>query len=115
MASTKRKRAANTKSVTRIKKWSAKVTEKSDAMDLEAGVFKSKSAVAIARSLKRSAEASRRRKSTPFQSAMSMLTFEINRAASNLSQDRLRVLNRAKSELRKLFLRVPSSQRAVKH
>jgi len=88
-------------------KWSGKVTEESDAMDLKAGVFKLKSARAIANSLKRSAEASHRRKSSPFRSAMSMLNFEINRAGRNLSQERIRVLNRAKAELRKAFGRSP--------
>jgi hypothetical protein len=76
---------------------------KSDAMDLQAGVFKLRSATAVARSLKRSSEASHRRKATPFRSAMSMLNFEINRAGRNLSPARLRVLNQAKQELRKLF------------
>jgi len=84
-------------------KWSKRVMEKSDALDLKAGVFKLQSAGAIARSLKRSSEASHRRKSSPFRSAMSMLTFEINRAGKNLSQERLRVLNQAKVELRKAF------------
>jgi hypothetical protein len=77
--------------------------EQSDAMDLKSGVFKLKSAGAIARSLKRSAEASRRRKSSPFRSAMSMLNFEINRAGTNLTEERRRVLNHAKAELRKAF------------
>jgi hypothetical protein len=77
--------------------------EKSDAMDLRAGVFKLKSARAIASSLKRSSESSERRKSTPFRSAMSMLNFEINRAGKNLSPERIRVLNAAKGELRKVF------------
>jgi len=77
--------------------------EKSDAMDLRAGVFKLKSARAIASSLKRSSESSKRRKSTPFRSAMSMLNFEINRAGKNLSPERTRVLNAAKGELRKVF------------
>lgn len=84
-------------------KWSQKVTRKSDAMDLQTGVFKLKSPRAIANSLKRSSEASHRRKSSPFRSAMSMLNFEINRAGKNLSQDRIRALNRAKAELRKAF------------
>jgi uncharacterized protein DUF3175 len=77
--------------------------ERSDAMDLKAGIFKLKSARAIAQSLKKSSEASQRRKSSPFRSAMSMLNFEINRAGKNLSQERLGVLNRAKVELRKVF------------
>ena len=76
------------------KKWSAGVMARSDAMDLESGVFKSRSARQVALSLKRSAESSHRRKSTPFRSAMSMLNFEINRGGKNLSAERLRVLNR---------------------
>jgi len=80
--------------------------EHSDAMDLKAGVFKLKSGRAIARSLKKSAEASKRRKSSPFQSAMSMLNFEINRAGKNLSQERRSALNQAKVELRKAFGRL---------
>jgi hypothetical protein len=85
------------------KRWSQQVMDKSDAMDLRSGVFKLKSARAIAQSLKRSSEASDRRKSTPFRSAMSMLNFEINRAGKNLSPERIRVLNQAKVELRKAF------------
>ncbi len=88
-------------------RWSGKVTKESDALDLQAGVFKLKSARAIADSLKRSSEASHRRKSSPFRSAMSMLNFEINRAGKNLSEERIRVLNRAKLELRKAFGRSP--------
>jgi Protein of unknown function (DUF3175) len=84
-------------------KWSKRVMEHSDAMDLRAGVFKLKSASAIAKSLKKSSEASGRRRSSPFRSAMSMLNFEINRAGKNLSQERLQVLNQAKIELRKAF------------
>ena len=86
-------------------KWSAGVMARSDAMDLESGVFKSRSARQVALSLKRSAESSHRRKSTPFRSAMSMLNFEINRGGKNLSAERLRVLNAAKVELRKVFHR----------
>jgi hypothetical protein len=77
--------------------------EHSDAMDLASGVFKLRSARAIALSLKHSSESSQRRKSSPFRSAMSMLNFEINRAGRNLTQERLRVLNQAKEELRKAF------------
>lgn len=84
----------------RVRKWSAAVSKKSDALDLEPGVFKSRSARRIAQSLKRSADASRRRKSSPFQSAMSMLNFEINRGGRGLSAARRQVLNRAKIELR---------------
>jgi hypothetical protein len=89
------------------RKWSRKVMKESDAMDLQAGVFKLKSARAIANSLKSSSEASHRRKSSPFRSAMSMLNFEINRAGRNLSQERIHVLNQAKVELRKAFGRAP--------
>lgn len=89
------------------KYWSADVTENSDAMDLEDAVFKKRSAADIAKSLKRSAEKSKRRKGTPFQSAMSMLTFYINRAGKNLSEARLRTLDNAKQELRKAFGRKP--------
>jgi len=84
-------------------RWSQRVMKESDAMDVQAGVFKLKSPRAIANSLKRSSESSNRRKSSPFRSAMSMLNFEINRAGKNLSAERIRVLNRAKVELRKVF------------
>ena len=88
-------------------KWSARVMQQSDALDLESGVFKKSSARQIALSLKRSAESSRRRKSSPFRSAMSMLNFEINRGGKGLSASRRQVLNRAKIELRKAFHREP--------
>src|SRR5437870_4192377 len=81
---------------TKIRKWSARVTERSDAMNLEDKVFKQRSPTAIAQSLKRSAERSHRRKSPPFRSAMSMLNFYINRAGKNLSPSRQRTLERAK-------------------
>lgn len=89
------------------RKWSRDVTEHSDAMDLEEGVFKSRSPKKIADSLKRSAEASHRRKSSPFQSAMSMLNFYINRAGDQLSKSRRATLEKAKDELRKDFGREP--------
>lgn len=89
------------------KKWSADVTEHSDALDLERGVFKSDDPRQIAKSLKRSAEHSQRRKSAPLRSAMSMLTFYINRGGRNLSERRRRTLERAKDELRRLFGREP--------
>ena len=89
------------------KRWSARVTRRSDALDLQTGVFKLRSARQIAQSLKKSAEASRRRKASPFQSAMSMLNFEINRAGKGLAPARRQVLDRAKGELRKAFGRVP--------
>lgn len=87
------------------KKWSQEVTEHSNALDLERDVFTRDDPKSIARSLKRSAEASRRRKSSPFRSAMSMLTFYINRAGSGLGKDRKRRLERAKDELRALYKR----------
>lgn len=86
-------------------KWSQEVTEHSDAMDLEEGVFELDDPHRIALSLKRSAEASHRRKGEPYQSAMSMLTFYINRAGHNLSAERKRVLEAAKDELRQVFHR----------
>ncbi len=95
------------------RRWSGRVTRQSDALDLEGGVFKKGSAKAIARSLKRSAEKSHRRKSSPFRSAMSMLTFYVNRAGDNLSQSRRKVLDQAKDELRKLYDRAPA-KKAVK-
>lgn len=92
------------------KRWSKAVTEHSHALDLEAGVFTLKDPKKIATSLKRSAEASMRRKADPFRSAMSMLVFYINRAGKNLSAaDRAR-LERAKHELRKLFGKAPSKR-----
>ena len=89
--------------MTAKRKWSAEVTEHSDAMDLEAHIFVSEDAKKIATSLKRSAEHSHRRKAEPFQSAMSMLNFYINRAGTNLPEPRRRVLERAKDELRVAF------------
>ena len=89
------------------KKWSADVTEHSDAMDLEPHVFESHDAKTIAQSLKRSAEASDRRKGEPFQSAMSMLNFYINRAGKNLEAPQRRVPEAAKNEPRKEFGRPP--------
>lgn len=84
-------------------RWSQRVTESSNALDLEPRVFASRSPRTIAASLKRSADRSRRRKTTPFQSAMSMLVFYINRAGATLSAERRRVLTKAKSELRRLY------------
>ncbi|KQV12177.1 hypothetical protein ASC97_13470 [Rhizobium sp. Root1203] len=89
------------------RKWSQDVTDSSNAMDLEGGVFKKRSAKKIADSLKKSAEQSDRRKSGPFQSAMSMLNFYINRAGKELSKTRLSTLERAKDELRKDFGKQP--------
>jgi hypothetical protein len=85
------------------KRWSARVTQHSDALDLEPNVFKSGDPHEIALSLKRSAQTSKRRKGTPYQSAMSMLNFYINRAGKNLPQKQKGVLERAKGELRDVF------------
>jgi hypothetical protein len=85
------------------KKWSQDVTEHSDALDLERDVFTLDDPKKIARSLKRSAEASHRRKASPFRSAMSMLTFYINRAGKDLGAGQKRVLEQAKDELRALY------------
>lgn len=84
-------------------RWSQRVTQTSNAMDLEPGVFTLRDPRVIARSLKRSVEASDRLKSTPFRSAMSMLTFFVNRAGRGLPPARRRVLERAKDELRALY------------
>jgi len=84
-------------------RWSAEVTRRSNALDLEEGVFEKRDPKAIAASLKRSALASRRRKAEPFRSAMSMLTFYINRAGRNLPEERRRILDRAKDALRAEF------------
>ena len=84
-------------------RWSQKVTKHSNALDLEEGVFTWKDPHDIALSLKRSADASKRRKAPPFRSAMSMLVFYINRAGKNLSQEQLKILEQAKDELRELY------------
>lgn len=85
------------------KRWSQHVTETSNALDLDAGVFNWDDPRRIAESLMRSAECSRRRKSDPFRSAMSMLNFYINRAGKNLSAERRVCLEAAKEELRALY------------
>lgn len=85
------------------RKWSQEVTEHSDALDLEKDLFTKDDPKEIARSLKRSAEHSKRRKGTPLQSAMGMLTFYINRAGDNLPEKEKAKLERAKDELRTLF------------
>lgn len=84
-------------------KWSGRVTKESNALDLEKDIFKSKDPEKIARSLKNSAEESDRKKTTPFQSAMSMLNFYENRAGRNLSKRQRAPLEKAKNKLRKLF------------
>ena len=94
------------------KYWSHRVMETSNAMDLEEGIFTKSDPKAIARSLKRSAEQSNRRKSEPFRSAMSMLNFFINRGGKNLSAKQKRVLEQAKDELRIAFGREPKGKAA---
>lgn len=89
------------------KKWSQGVTEHSNALDLEPGVFTWRDPRRIAISLKHSAEHSRRRKSDPYRSAMSMLTFYINRAGKHLPKTQRARLDRAKDELRRLFGKPP--------
>lgn len=85
------------------RKWSQAVTEKSNALDLESGVFTWDDPKRIARSLKRSAMSSTRRKTGPYQSAMSMLNLYINRAGKNLPTKQRKVLEQAKLELRQAF------------
>jgi hypothetical protein len=85
------------------KKWSAKVTNESDALDLKKDIFKSKDPEKIAESLKESADKSTRRKTSPFQSAMSMLNFYENRAGKNLTKSQKAPLEKAKNKLRKLY------------
>ncbi len=98
-----RAKSANVGGSDRAKRWSQVVTRESDALDLEPGVFTWDDPSEIARSLKRSADMSTRRKAPPYQSAMSMLTFYINRAGRSLPDRRREVLEKAKAELRKLF------------
>ncbi len=93
------------------RRWSQRVTETSNALDLEPGVFALADPLAIARSLKESAERSRRRKADPFRSAMSMLVFYINRAGRNLPAEQRARLEAAKEELRELFGRVRGAPR----
>ena len=95
------------------RRWSQHVTETSDALDLQHDVFKLTDPKEIARSLKRSAEHSDRRKRDPYRSAMSMLTFYINRAGHNLEAAQRRHLEDARDELRKLFCKdaAPSGKR----
>ena len=91
------------RSGSRGRRWSARVTRESDALDLDRGVFAKRDPKKIAASLKRSAERSRRRKADPYRSALSILTFYINRASKNLPAGRRKTLERAKGELRKQF------------
>lgn len=108
--STARRKASARKSARRqtnrrkgARYWSGRVTRESAALDLKGGVFKGRDPKRIAASLKRSAERSRRRKSDPYRSAMSMLNFYINRAGRNLPAGRKRTLEKAKTELRRQF------------
>jgi hypothetical protein len=111
MAARKKARTASRRTASRktsarktaTKRWSARVTRESDALDLKGGVFKQTSAKKIASSLKRSAEKSSRRKSGAYRSALSMLTFYINRAGKNLPKTQRTRLERAKVELRREF------------
>ena len=93
------------------KRWSQRVTERSNALDLDPGVFTRTDPRGIARSLKRSADRGRRRKVDPYRSAMSMLTFYINRAGKALSPTRRRRLEAAKEELRDLYERPSKGRR----
>lgn len=102
-----RRKRAKVKTKPDPQRWSARVTRESNALDLEPGVFALDDPKAIARSLKRSADRSTRRKANPFRSAMSMLIFYINRAGRNLSKARVRKLEAAKVELRALFKDAP--------
>ncbi|MGN6232703.1 MAG: DUF3175 domain-containing protein [Trinickia sp.] len=97
------KTRADTRARKPPRRWSHEVMEKSDALDLEAGIFTSGNAEDIARSLKQSSLASKRRRGTPYQSAMSMLNFYINRAGKNLPKSRRHVLESAKGKLREAF------------
>jgi hypothetical protein len=85
------------------KRWSARVTKTSNALDLDRGVFTWKDPKRLARSLRRSAQQSKRRKADPYRSALSMLTFYINRAGKNLPATRRKILKQAKDELRRQF------------
>lgn len=107
-----RRKAARKATRRRTSRWSARVMRTSDALDLSGGVFTWKDPKRIAGSLKRSALRSRRRKADPYRSALSMLTFYINRAGKNLSAERRRTLTRAKDELRKQFGRDQPKRKA---
>ena len=104
--------AATRKKTSAKKRWSAHVTETSDALDIAQGTFALDDPRKIARELKRDAEASHRRKADPYRSAMSMLTFFINRAGKNLTAKRRATLEAAKDELRVAFGREPAKKTA---
>ena len=106
MTAARRRKSSSRSATSKQRKqhyWSGRVTRESDALDLEKSVFKKHSPRAIAMSLKRSALASRRRKASPYQSAMSMLNFYINRAGRNLTSTQRQVLEKSKVELRRVF------------
>jgi hypothetical protein len=103
MAAKAKSRPAKKRSAKKARRWSGRVTRESHALALEDSVFRKVSPRAIAASLKRSAERSTQRKSSPYRSAMSMLTFYINRAGHNLPASRKRILEKAKDELRDLY------------
>ena len=103
MVAKKKRKKHKAKPAKPKRKWSGRVTRESHALDLEQNVFTLKSPRRIAASLKRSAEHSMHRKASPYRSALSMLTFYINRAGTNLPPGRKRVLEKAKDELRKQF------------
>jgi hypothetical protein len=98
----------------RNNRWSSAVTHSSNALDLEGGIFKSNDPQQIALSLKQSAERSHRRRGTPYQSAMSMLTFYINRAGAKLSAGQKYILSQAKQELRHAFRKPAASIHPLK-
>ncbi len=102
--------ASSKRTAARPERWSKKVMETSDALDLEQGIFASEDPRRIALSLRRSAEQSTRRKAEPYRSALSMLTFFINRAGKNLPARRRKVLMEAKDELRVLYGRETRSK-----
>jgi hypothetical protein len=99
----KKSRTSRKSSTKAPRKWSGRVTKQSNALDLKGGVFTWRDPAKIAASLKRSAEQSKRRKAEPYRSALSMLTFYINRGGKNLPESRKRILERAKLELRRQF------------
>jgi hypothetical protein len=103
MAARKQAKRPGARASRRGRRWSGEVTRRSDALDLDRGVFTWDDPKRIARSLKRSAERSTRRKADPYRSALSMLTFYINRGGRNLPATRKKVLERAKRELREQF------------
>jgi hypothetical protein len=115
MSTTSRKTQSSVRRVASKRRWSGEVNRHSDALDLESSIFKSGNPARVAKSLKHSAETSTRRKSTPYQSAMSMLNFYINRGGSNLPEARRRALERAKDELRKVFHRDGEMRQCKRH